>query len=201
MFKFKPSANGSDNTQFKFVKPTGWTTANDPANAIVISGSISETNEDTTFIDSENNVIHTNSIKYDYIKYISNELFSNWRLYTLFDNSNDVIENIANKTSGILASGELYKRFNVLHSLGTLDDTISINNPSRSILMQILKNDIERLNTLSIGNNEWVSVPIQAGDYIAWNITITPSSTQTFVNDSVTINPRKYLVKVRVVEN
>ena len=67
--------------------------------------------------------------------------------------------------------------------------------------MQILKNDIERLNTLSIGNNEWVSVPIQAGDYIAWNITITPSSTQTFVNDSATINPRKYLVKVRVVDN
>ncbi len=201
MFKFKPSTNGSNNTQFKFVKPNNWLPAYNPANAIMSEGSMSETTEDITFTDSSGAVIHTNSIKYDYVKYISQQIFSNWRLYTLFDNSTDVAENISQTTGASTASGELYKRFEFLNNLGVLDNSSSTNNPSRSILRQILKNDINRFDSLVIDNDGWMNVPILFDEYIAWTIQINPLSTQSTVNNVATINPRKYLVKMRITNN
>jgi hypothetical protein len=201
MFKFKPSANGSNRTQFKFVKPSNWLPVYDPANAIIMEGSMSGTSEDITFTDSFGSVIHTNSIKYDYVKYISQQLFSNWRLYTLFDNSNEVAESIANTTGASTDSGELYKRFEFLDNLGILDNTTSTNNPSRSILQQIIKNDISRFDELAIDNDGWIDVPIRIGEYIAWTIQINPLSTQASVNNIETINPRKYLVKIQITNN
>ena len=201
MFKFKPSANGSNSTQFKFVKPNNWLPAYNPANAIMSVGSMSGTTEDITFTDSSGAVIHTNSIKYDYVKYISQQLFSNWRLYTLFDNSNAVAESIANTTGASTASGELYKRFEFLNNLGVLDNSSSTNNPSRSILQQILKNDISRFDTLAIDDDGWIDVPIRIGEYIAWTIQVNPLSTQATVNNVDPINPRKYLVKMRITYN
>jgi hypothetical protein len=201
MFKFRPSTNGTNNTHFKFVKPSGWTTVYDPANAIVIEGSMSETTEDITIIDNNSNVLHTNSIKFDYVKYIAQQLFYNWRLYALFNNSNEVAESISNNTSGINPNGELYKRFEFLNNLGTLDNSSSINNPSRSILQQILKNDIGRFDTLELDSDGWFNVPIHVGEYIAWNIIINPSSSQADMINRDMINPRKYLVKMLITNN
>ena len=128
-------------------------------------------------------------------------MFYNWRLFTLFSNFNEVAENISNTTSGINENGELYKRFVFLNGLGTVGDTTSINNPSRAILQQILKNDLLRLENLEIDNDGWFNVPIKSGEYIAWNIIINPALTQASSNNRDAINPRKYLVKMHIIDD
>jgi hypothetical protein len=75
------------------------------------------------------------------------------------------------------------------------------NSPAKSILLQVINNQPERLNditTLSLGSN-WYKSPLQAGDVLYFRLTVNAAPNQNDLTGVATIPPRVYVIQSTLV--
>jgi hypothetical protein len=141
----------------------------------------------------------TNTVPYDYVRYLAQCLFNTYLGVDLFDNETELRDDL--NTSARTALNTKLLSF---VALGELDASASIN-PSKVILDQIIVNQPSRLATLEAasgsGDSTWYYMPILAGDSLYFKLVVSAASGQAAIVDSATVSTedREYLIKINAV--
>jgi hypothetical protein len=144
------------------------------------------------------------NMTYDYVRYLALKLFNTANGVDLFSNEASLRSTLKNNFGVALSDRLVY-----LSGLGSQDDDDTSNNPSRSVLRQIINTDAGRFQDIS-GNLyygpgtdangdaiSFYSVPFVAGDKVYFKVTVHADPTQhTIVNRSVAVESRSYLVRI-----
>lgn len=138
-----------------------------------------------------------NTLPYDYVRYLADEMFGTHLGVDLFNNEEELRTGLDSA-----ARISLDNRLVSLAALGNLDAN-AIDNPAHSVFNQIIKNSSTRLNTLTVAStgedgSTWYKVPVLAGDMLFFVMTVKADPTQMAVVDAANpaIANRTYLIKM-----
>ena len=128
---------------------------------------------------------------YDYVRYLAQHLFNTHLGVDLFSNETELRTTLRDDFSTAFDSN-----MTVLNAIG---ETIAyVNSPAKSILLQVINNQPERLSdistTLSLGSN-WYKSPLQAGDILYFRLTVNAAANQNDLTGVGSIPPRVYLMQ------
>ena len=166
--KYKVVYNGSGNTNLVF---------NIDTLGSVISGHIDV-------------VAANNNATYDYVRYLALKLFNTHLGVDLFVNESELRTTLRD-----IFSTSFNSNMSVLHAMSATD--ASGNNPSKTIMNQIIYNQPTRLNNISqltLGNN-WFKCPFVIGDVLYFRLTVCAAANQHTMTNVVSIPDRVYLIK------
>ncbi len=146
----------------------------------------------------------TNTVPYDYVRYLADCLFNTYLGVDLFANETELRDDL--NTS---ARSALNTKLLSFVALGEQDASASIN-PCKVILDQIILNDPSRLSTLHLvsGSSEttddgaaaWYYAPILENDSLYFKLVVSAAANQAAVVDaSLNTDDRTYLIKINAV--
>jgi hypothetical protein len=160
-------------------------------------------------------------VKHDFIRYIAKKMFNTFQAVDLFNNQLAVIQNIESVCDGSVAGRAWYDISAALHSVSTngtnpallVDDndlkymttaSVSADNLTRELFLQIVGNQPERLTNVLDGNATRQDMLFTDGDTINFNLTINAASGQEVVSGLTgisTIPPRTYVIKLVLISD
>ena len=126
---------------------------------------------------------------YDYVRYLAQRLFNTHLGVDLFSNESELRTTLRDDFSTAFDSN--------MTALTTANGI----SPTRSILLQVINNQPERLSniaTLSLGSN-WYKSPLQAGDVLYFRLTVNAAANQNDLTGVGSIPPRVYLMQAILV--
>ena len=146
----------------------------------------------------------TNTVTYDYVRYLAYRLFNTYLGVDLFANETELRDDL-----DTTARAALDAKLGDFADLGAQDASASIN-PCKVILDQIIANQPTRLSDLHIASGSastddgaavWNYVPILAGDSLYFKLVVSADAGQAAVVDvsTVTTPDRTYLIKINAV--
>ena len=161
-------------------------------NTVVSDGDIIDTNA------------ATNTVPYDYVRYLAKKLFNTYLGVDLFANEEELRTDL-DSTARVALDAKLAS----FCALGTIDASASIN-PSKVILDQIIQNQATRLSTLHVASGDantddgaavFNYMPILEGDSLFFKLIVSADADQPSVVDSSTVScpDRTYLIKINAV--
>ena len=146
----------------------------------------------------------TNTVPYDYVRYLAQRLFNTYLGVDLFANEEELRTDLDST-----ARAALNTKLLSFVSAGTIDASASIN-PSKVILDQIIQNQPTRLSTLHVASGDantndgaavFNYIPILEGDSLYFKLIVSAATNQAAVVDSSTVSTpdRTYLIKINAV--
>lgn len=145
----------------------------------------------------------TNTVPYDYTRYLAQCLFNTYLGVDLFDNEEELRTDL--DTS---ARAALNTKLETLHALGGRTSSQD-NNPGFKIMDQIKCNVHERLYdiqlasgdpTVNQGTDVWYYMPIYTGDSMYFKLNVSAATGQGDVVDgNITVSNRVYQIKMNLV--
>ena len=174
-------------------------TANDIKYRVVYTG---DSSYNMVFnIDTSSNVIvnsihagaANNNATYDYVRYLALKLFNTHLGVDLFSNESELRTTLRDEFSTSFDSN--------MTSLHGVETDASGNSPSKTILNQIIYDQLTRLNDISqfaLGNN-WFKSPLVVGDILYFRLTVKAAVDQNTLTNVVAIPDRVYLIKATLI--
>ena len=126
---------------------------------------------------------------YDYVRYLAHRLFNTHLGVDLFSNESELRTTLRDDFSTAFDSN--------MTALTTANGV----SPAKSILLQVINNQPERLSdisTLSLGS-AWYKSPLQAGDVLYFRLTVNAAANQNDLTGVGSIPPRVYLIQSTLV--
>jgi len=126
---------------------------------------------------------------YDYVRYLAQRLFNTHLGVDLFSNETELRTTLRDDFSTAFDSN--------MTALTTANGV----SPAKSILLQVINNQPERLSdisTLSLGS-DWYKSPLQAGDVLYFRLTVNAAANQNDLTGVGSIPPRVYLMQAILV--
>lgn len=170
--KYKVVYTGADPTRMQFDLDTS---------ALLINGDIDSgaANRNTT---------------YDFVRHLAKYLFNTHLGVDLFSNEPELRTSLRDDFSTAFDS-------NMTSLNGDGETDADGNSPAKSILLQVINNQPERLNditSLSLGS-DWYKSPLQAGDVLYFRLTVNAAANQNDLTGVGSIPPRVYLMQATLV--
>ena len=131
---------------------------------------------------------------YDYVRYLAHRLFNTHLGVDLFSNETELRTTLRDDFSTAFDS-------NMTALNGNGETVADGNSPVKSILLQVINNQPERLSdisTLSLGS-AWYKSPLQAGDVLYFRLTVNAAANQNDLTGVGSIPPRVYLIESTLV--